>query len=189
MQWAQNSPSPSLPRHFPGNFGAGNLPSGLRDWGFVTKKHLGIFCVKLFGNKILWNFIVYVNTGFPTDLRHFPEDPKFPQASPKFPKFIFPGNPAGLGGRGFNSWGQVTSKNLPRCTLTARAMNHLFHRYAVQTFGSCGAVLDNTLKTLADRFRKMANLSQTVKFLKNQNWSGFGESNIIDQKERHRWIY
>ena len=40
---------------------------------------------------------------------------------------------------------------------TARAIltSHLFHHYAVETFGSCGAVLDNMLKALADRFGNM----------------------------------
>ena len=45
-----------------------------------------------------------------------------------------------------------------RYLATARAMNHLFHPYAVETFGSCGPVLDNTLKALADRFRNMTTL-------------------------------
>ena len=45
-----------------------------------------------------------------------------------------------------------------RYLATARAMNHLFHPYAVETFGSCGAVLDNMLKALADRFRNMTTL-------------------------------
>ena len=45
-----------------------------------------------------------------------------------------------------------------RCLATARAMNRLFHSYAVETFSSCRAVLDNTLKALADRFRNMTTL-------------------------------
>ena len=40
----------------------------------------------------------------------------------------------------------------------ATAMSHLFHPYAVETFGSCDAVLDNMLKALADRFGNMTTI-------------------------------
>ena len=74
-----------------------------------------------------------------------------------------------------------------RYLATARAMSHLFHPYAVETFGSCGTVLDNMLKAIADRFGNMTTIVSSVKFLKNHNKSGFGESNI-SQMERHEWI-
>ena len=47
-----------------------------------------------------------------------------------------------------------------RYLATARAMSHLFHPYAVETFGSCDAVLDiiNMLKALADRFGNMTTI-------------------------------
>ena len=45
-----------------------------------------------------------------------------------------------------------------RYLATARAMSHLFHPYAVETFGSSGAVLDNMLKALADRFGNMTTI-------------------------------
>ena len=37
-------------------------------------------------------------------------------------------------------------------------MNHLFYAYAVETFGSCGTMLENTLKALGDRFRNTPTL-------------------------------
>ena len=56
-----------------------------------------------------------------------------------------------------------------RYLATARAMNYLF--YAVETFGSCGPVLDNMLKALrlADRFRNMTTLVSNSESLKNHN--------------------
>ena len=45
-----------------------------------------------------------------------------------------------------------------RYLATARAMSHLFHPSAVETFGSCDAVLDNMLKALADRFGNMTTI-------------------------------
>ena len=44
----------------------------------------------------------------------------------------------------------------------ARAMSHLFHPYAVETVGSCGAVLDNMLKVLADRFGNMITIVSKI---------------------------
>ena len=43
-------------------------------------------------------------------------------------------------------------------TAIAGVMSHLFHPYVVETFGSCGAVLDNMLKALADRFGIMTTI-------------------------------
>ena len=64
---------------------------------------------------------------------------------------------------------QAEARKNSRYLATARAMSYLFHPYAVETFGSCGAVLDNTLKALADRFRIVSNSeisqkSQQVRF-------------------------
>ena len=67
-----------------------------------------------------------------------------------------------------------------RYLATARAMNHLFCPYAVETFGSCGPVLDITLKALGNRFRNMTTLvsnsevsekSQLVRFWKVKHLS------------------
>ena len=44
-----------------------------------------------------------------------------------------------------------------RYLATARAMSHLFHPY-----GSCGAVLDNMLKALADRFGNMTTIVSKI---------------------------
>ena len=60
-------------------------------------------------------------------------------------------------------------------------MNHLFHPYAVETFGSCGTVVDNMLKAFADRFRNMTTIVSNGEVLKNHNESGFGESNIYQE--------
>ena len=53
---------------------------------------------------------------------------------------------------------KAEAQKYSRYLATARAMNHLFHPYALETFGSCGPMLDNTLKALADRFRNMTTL-------------------------------
>ena len=53
---------------------------------------------------------------------------------------------------------KAEARKYSRYLATARAMNHLFHPYALETFGSCGPMLDNTLKALADRFRNMTTL-------------------------------
>ena len=74
-RWPRNSLSPS--RHSPGNFGAGNLPSGRQ--GFVTKKNLGNVCVFL--NEILWNFT---------------EKHRFPQGSPGFHEILCFGDSWGI---------------------------------------------------------------------------------------------
>ena len=67
-----------------------------------------------------------------------------------------------------------------RYLATARAMSHLFHPYAVETFGSCDTVLDNMLKALADRFRNITTIvsnsevsekSQRVRFLRVRHLS------------------
>ena len=53
-------------------------------------------------------------------------------------------------------------KTQARKNSTARAMSHLFHPYAVETFGSCVAVLDNMLKVLADRFGNMTTIVSKI---------------------------
>ena len=53
---------------------------------------------------------------------------------------------------------KAEARKYTRYLATARAMNHLFHPYAVETFGSSGPMLDETLKALADRFRNMTTL-------------------------------
>ena len=64
----------------------------------------------------------------------------------------------------------------------ARAMNHLFYSCAAETFGSCGAVLDNMLKALADRFRNIPTLVSHSEVSANHNKSGFGDSNIYQME-------
>jgi hypothetical protein len=75
-----------------------------------------------------------------------------------------------------------------RYLATARAMSHLFHPYAVETFGSCDAVLDNMLKALADRFGNMTAIVSKSEVSEKSQQSGFGESNIY-KMERHEWMY
>ena len=44
-----------------------------------------------------------------------------------------------------------------RYLASARAMNHLFHPYAVETFGACGPMLDNKLKAPAAQIQEHDN--------------------------------
>ena len=67
-------------------------------------------------------------------------------------------------------------------------MSHLFHPYAVESFGSCGTVLDNMLKALADRFGNMTAIVSKSEVSEKSQQSGFGESNIY-KMERHEWMY
>ena len=54
-------------------------------------------------------------------------------------------------------------------------MNHLFYLYGLETFGSSGPMLDNTLKAPAERFRKMTTLVLKSEVSENHNSSDSGK--------------